>query len=235
MSRFAEEYELFYWPGMSGRGEVVRMLFAASGVTWKDNLDRNSVMFHRNYQNQGNIGFAPPYIQDQSNGLVLAQLPAILQYVGEKHGLAPPDAAGKAAAMAHALTIADLWDGIYNCTKSFTDNKEEAPTRAFIGNRVKHFFKFFNEVLRRNGGMFMCGGRITYADIFFFQTLEGFAHGFPRAYRTLTDTFPHVYSYHNQILTQCPRLAEYMQGPKRIPFDKDVFFRKYPELNVDIN
>ncbi len=244
MSRFAEQYELFYWSGLPGRGEVVRMTMAAAGVSWKDTLSNEAVMFHRKFQNQGNVGFAPPYIQDQSNGLVLAQLPAILQYIGEKHGLSPSDPASKAVAMNVTLTIADIWQGFHDChhpvsiASRFEVQRDEAIayTKRFIGGRIKQFFVYFNELLKRNGGRFLCGGtRIAYCDIFMFQTLEGLAYAFPRAYRTLTDMHPLLYAYHNNIVSTCPRLAEYLEGPRRIAFNQQGIFRKYPELNIDIN
>lgn len=243
MSSFAEDYELFYWPGLPGRGEVVRMVLAAAGVSWRDNLSVEAVMFHRTFKNQGNLGFAPPYIQDQSNGLVLAQLPAILQLLGEKHGLAPADPAGRAAIMSHCLSIADMWQGFHDChhpvsaALSYEEQKAAALeyTKRFIGGRVKQFFNFFNQLLNRNGRKFLCGGRnISYVDIFMFQTLEGLAYAFPRAYRSLTDEFPLLHAYHNNIVDTCPRLAQYLKGPRRIQFNENGIFRKYPELNVDI-
>ena len=238
MSNFAEQYELFYYGSLSGRGEIIRVVFAAAGVTWKENSNMDSIMFHRNYRNQGNIGFAPPYIQDQSNGLVLAQTPAILQYIGEKHGLAPLDSEGRAVALAQALTIADVWAEVEQFTLKYRDDKEGciAKAKTFLGDRAKQFFGYFNEILRRNNGMLCRDDILTYVDVFLFLTLEAFAFSFPKAYRTLTDMFPLVYRFHNHLPLKSPGLAEHMRGPKRVHFNDgwDMFW-KCPDFNFDVN
>lgn len=59
-----DEWQLFYWPGMPGRGEFVRLIFEEAGVKYTEVSDPKIIMGDI-IQGQGDFypHFAPPMIK----------------------------------------------------------------------------------------------------------------------------------------------------------------------------
>jgi glutathione S-transferase len=105
-------YELFYWPGLQGRGEFVRLTLEEAGVAYRDVAKEGSVG-----EAAGDIAaglgnadiatppFGPPFLKHGK--LVIGQTAAILLYLGDRHGLAPKTEAGRLWTHQLQLTIAD--------------------------------------------------------------------------------------------------------------------------------
>lgn len=82
-------YDLWYWPGIQGRGEFVRLALEAGGIAYRDRAREDGVeaLIADMAARSGRTPFAPPYLA--SEGLVIAQVANILMFLGERHDLAP--------------------------------------------------------------------------------------------------------------------------------------------------
>src|SRR2546427_3485350 len=85
------KYELYYWPGIQGRGEFIRLALEEAGADYTDVARRpesegggeTALMAFLERGDIPHPPFAPPFLKD---GDV-----AILLYLGDRHGLAPRD------------------------------------------------------------------------------------------------------------------------------------------------
>src|SRR3979411_2210630 len=101
-------YELYYWPGIQGRGEYVRLALEEAGADYADVArERGSgAMMKMMEARTGTPPFAPPFLK--SGKLVIGQTANILLYLGSRHGLAPKLEAGRLWVHQLQLTIADF-------------------------------------------------------------------------------------------------------------------------------
>jgi glutathione S-transferase len=103
-------YELYYWPGIQGRGEFVRLALEAAGADYVDvareagGMDR--MMDLLDSPDCEHPPFAPPFLK--AGRLLIGQAANILLFLGEREGLAPNAEAGRLWAHQLQLTIADL-------------------------------------------------------------------------------------------------------------------------------
>jgi glutathione S-transferase len=238
-------YELYYWPEIPGRGEFVRLVLEEAGVAYRDvgREERaqgggvDAVLAFYEGRNEGHPVFAPPVLKH--GDLVLAQTAAICHFLGRRHGLAPGDEAGDAHALELELTIADLVAEVHDThhpissSLYYEDQKNAAKQRAkhFVTERLPRFLAYFERVLQRNGGEVLVGARVTHADLSLFQTLEGLAYAFPRAYARVSAKTPAVCAFAERVRAR-PRIAAYLASDRRMPFNQQGIFRHYPELDT---
>ena len=86
-------YELYYWPGIQGRGEFVRLALEEAGASYIDmarepNAEATLIAFLER-TDLAHPSFAPPFLKD--GHVLVGQTAAILLYLGDRHGLAPKD------------------------------------------------------------------------------------------------------------------------------------------------
>src|ERR1700744_5585843 len=107
--RHAMRYELYYWDGIQGRGEYVRLALEEAGADYVD-VARESggteKMMRLMAAKSGTPSFAPPYLK--AGKLVIGQTANILLYLGERHDLAPKTEGGRLWTHQLQLTISDL-------------------------------------------------------------------------------------------------------------------------------
>ncbi len=107
------DYTHYYWP-IPFRGQFVRATLARIGATWdeatmddifelKDSAPANQLVPH----------MGPPVLTDHGTGVSLSQMPAILGYLGHKHGLIPHDPERTALT---DKVVADANDVLYEMT-----------------------------------------------------------------------------------------------------------------------
>ncbi|NYZ12819.1 glutathione S-transferase [Azospirillum sp. RWY-5-1] len=235
-------YELFYWPGLQGRGEFVRLAFEAVGAAYTDvartpgGEERMAALLDG--PDQTTPPFAPPFLRD--GDLVIAQVAAILQHVGPALGLVPDDAAGRIWTHQIQLTIADAvaeaHDTHHPIASSlyYEDQTAEAArrTRHFREERIPKFLGWFETVLARNptGPAHLAGDRLTYADTSLFQLVEGLRYAFPNTMRRGEGAWPRVTALRDRVAA-VPGIAAYLRSERRIPFNEYGIFRHYPELD----
>src|SRR6516164_4399329 len=234
-------YELYYWAGIQGRGEFVRLALEEAGAEYLDVARQaggeEQMMRLLGRPSVEHLPFAPPFLK--AGELIIAQTANILLYLGPHHGLAPADEAGRLWVHQLQLTIADLVDEVHDTHHPiasalyYEDQREEARARAadFVKSRAPKYLGYFERALERNkaGARHLVGGELTYPDLSLFQIVAGMRYAFPRAMTRLTPRHPWVVALHNQVASR-PRIAAYLASERRIPFNQHGIFRHYPEL-----
>jgi glutathione S-transferase len=232
-------YELYYWPGIQGRGEFVRLALEEAGADYVDVARRKGGirrMLHLlSAKRLEHPPFAPPFLK--AGPLVVGQTANILLFLGARHGLAPAGEAGRLWVHQLQLTIADLVAEAHDthhpiaASLYYEDQKAEArrAAKAFIAERMPKFLGYFERVLERNG-KFLAGRKLSYADLSLFQVVEGLRYAFPRVMKKIAKKVPLVVALHDRVAAR-PRIAAYRASKRRIPFNEDGIFRHYRELD----
>ena len=217
-------YALYYWPGIQGRGEFVRLALEDAGAAYADiaRQPRGEARMMRLVGPRG--AFAPPALKD--GRLLLFQTANILHYLGPRLGLAPRLEAGRARLLQQQLTIADWLAEVHDTHHPvashlyYEDQKREARRRAkeFLAVRLPKYLRYFAAVK----------GEVTYVHLSLFQMVEGLRYAFPNAMRRLE---PDGLAALHERVAKRRRLAAYLASPRRIPFNQEGIFRHYPELD----
>lgn len=104
------DYTLVYWP-IPFRGHFARFVLAHAGATW-DETGYDEVIAQKSLPvaEQPYPFMAPPLLVDHADGRRLSQLPAILMFLGRRHGLTgEPDRALR--------LICDAMDVLFEITR----------------------------------------------------------------------------------------------------------------------
>ena len=233
-------YELYYWPTIQGRGEFIRLALETAGADYLDVARGEGGMptMMALMQNASRPPFAPPFLKDGE--LLIAQVADILLHLGPKLGLAPSDEAGRLWTHQIQLTITDLVAEVHDTHHPiasglyYEDQKPEAKRRTddFLEHRAPKYLGWFETVLARNpdGPGHLVGGALSYADLSLFQVVEGLRYAFPKAMKRFETTVPKLVALHDAVATT-PKLKAYLASPRRIPFNEQGIFRRYPELD----
>jgi glutathione S-transferase len=235
-------YDLYYWPGIQGRGEFVRLALEASGAPYRDVArapgGTRAMMALMGEPSLARPPFAPPFLVDGE--VMLAQAANILFYLGPKLGLAPAAEADRLFVHQLQLTVTDLVAEAHDVHHPvggnlyYEDQKPESLRRAegFRKERIGKYLGYFERVANANpaksGGL--VGAGLTYADLSVFQVVEGLSYAFPRAMAKGRANWPAVLALHNRVAGLEP-IAAYLASDRRIPFNEDGIFRHYPELD----
>jgi len=236
-------YELYYWPGIQGRGEFVRLALEEAGADYVDVARRPgeggapALMKLLNSPRLGQPPFAPPFLK--AGRLVIGQTANILFYLGSRHGLAPKAEAGRLWVHQLQLTVTDFVLEIHDThhplgpSLYYQDQKGPAKKRTgeFWKDRVPKYLGYFERVLDSNGGHYLTGRRLTYADLSLFQIVEGLRYAFPRRMKTFERDIPGLVDLHDRIAAR-PNIKTYLASRRRIAFNEDGIFRHYRELDV---
>ena len=236
-------YELYYWPGIQGRGEFVRLALEEVGAEYIDVArGRGGIAAMQRLMDGAAVArppFAPPFLKD--GDVLIAQTANILFYLGRRHGLAPRDEAGRLWAHQLQLTIADVVDEAHDVHHPiasglyYEDQQAEAkrPAADFIASRIPKYLAYFERLLERNpqGDRHLVGRRVSYCDLSLFQLVAGLRYAFPRAMMQLEPHIAQVAALHDRIAAR-PRIATYLKSTRRLAFNEQGIFRHYPELDA---
>src|SRR5512144_3067084 len=100
MAKRAAKVELYYWPGIQGRGEFVRLLLEEAGADYVDVAQKPSglaAMFRfLGGEEPGALPFAPPFVK--VGRTVVSQTANVLAFLAPRFGLVPADEALRAEA-----------------------------------------------------------------------------------------------------------------------------------------
>jgi glutathione S-transferase len=235
-------YELYYWAEIQGRGEFVRLALEEAGADYEDVARRPGGETEMLRLMQSGAGahppFAPPFLK--AGDLVIGQTANILLYLGDRHGLAPKDEAGRLWAQQLQLTIADFVDEVHDThhpiasSLYYEDQREAAAARSadFRARRMPKYLGYFENVLARNpsGDGHLIGSEVGYPDLSLFQIVAGLRYAFPRRMAALEPHHKRVVALHDRIAAR-PQIAAYLASARRIPFNQSGVFRHYPELD----
>jgi glutathione S-transferase len=207
-------YELFYWPGIQGRGEFVRLALEDAGAPYRNRMPGKSA------------AFAPPYLK--AGRLVVSQTANILFYLGPRLGLAPKNEGARLELHGLQLTIADWLAEVHDthhpiaASLYYEEQRREATRRTsvFLAERLPKFLHYFERATP---------GKFSYVHLSLFQMIEGLRYAFPRAMKK--QRYPNLRRIHAAVAAR-PRLAAYLASGRRIPFNEQGIFRHYPELDL---
>jgi glutathione S-transferase len=233
-------YQLYYWPGIQGRGEYVRLALEEAGADYADVARTGSgmgAMAKMMETGKGTPPFAPPFLK--AGKLVIGQTANILLYLGSRHGLAPKAEAGKLWVHQLQLTIADLvleiHDTHHPLGPSLYYEDQRAPakkrTEEFWNERVPKYLGYFEELVQANGGAYVTGRRLTYADLSLFQIVAGLRYAFPKRMKAFERKIPGLVELHDRVAAR-PNIKAYLESDRRIAFNEEGIFRRYKELDV---
>jgi glutathione S-transferase len=234
-------YELFYWPGIQGRGEFVRLALEEAGADYVDVARTPGGMreMTKLMRPEGGLRlapFAPPFLR--SGELVVAQTANILAWLAPRHGLVPRDEASRTLALEIQLTIADVVQEAHethhpiDVALYYEDQKRQALERAagFVRARIPKFLRWLEGAIASSGGPWLLGADFSYVDLSAFQLVEGLSYAFPNAMRRVSRTIPRLRELRTRVAER-PRIAAYLASDRRIAFNEDGIFRHYPALD----
>jgi glutathione S-transferase len=239
-------YELYYWPGIQGRGEFVRLALEQAGAEYldvalvPDEADGGVPAMMKFLDGPGvaRPPFAPPFLK--AGRLVIGQTANILLFLGPRLDLAQRDRSGRLWTHQLQLTLADfiveihdthhpIGGGIY-----YEEQKAEARRRSrdFLAHRLPKFLGYFERVIERNphSDKWLSGSRLTYVDLSMAQVVAGLRYAFPAASGKALRACPRLRALHDEVFAHA-RIKRYIASGRRLAFNNDDIFRRYPELD----
>jgi glutathione S-transferase len=140
MRRRPVRYALYYWNGIQGRGEFVRLALEEAAADYVD-VCRNAggedaMMALLEAKTVTRPPFAPPFLK--AGRQLIGQTANILLFLGPRHRLAPADDAGRLWTHSLQLTIADLVNEVHDSHHPlgagmyYEEQRREAKKRAAI-------------------------------------------------------------------------------------------------------
>jgi glutathione S-transferase len=240
-------YELYYWPGIQGRGEFVRLALEEAGARYRDvallppSKGGGPAAVARVLKSRGvrRPPYAPPVLK--AGRRLIAQTANILLFLGGRLKLAPADEAGKLWAHQLQLTILDFYVEIFDTHHplgdgyAYEEQKAAARrrTRDFLGVRLPKFLGYFERVVALNGvrDPWMVGRRLGYVDLSMAQVIAGLRYAFPSNSDKALRERPRLCALHDAVFDR-PRITRYLASGRRTPFNNEDLFRHYPELDL---
>ena len=232
-------YELYYWSGIPGRGEFVRLALEDAGAGYDDVARESGGMQQMLAIMRGDDKrppYAPPFLK--AGRLTIAQVANILFWLGPRLKLAPADEAGRLWLHQLQLTVTDFVKEIHDThhplgsSLYYEDAKPEAKryTLNFLKERAPKYLGYFESVLSRCGGPWLLGRKVSYGDLSMFQLIEGLRYAFPQAMKRLERKLPGLAGVHDRVAER-KNIAAYLASERRIAFNESGIFRRYPELD----
>ena len=241
-------FDLYYWPGIQGRGEFVRLALEEADAAYRD-------MARLPASQGGGIGamqrllegtrvphasFAAPFLV--AGKLLVGQVANILLFLGDRLGLDPSSQAGRLWTHQLQLTIADFVLEVHDthhpiASALYYEQQKTAARRRskdFLDTRMPKFLNYFETVLRTNKRRtpWMVGARLTYVDLSMAQVIAGLRFAFPRSCARTLRSYPRLQALHEAVFER-PRIKRYVASGRRIPFNNDGIFRHYPALDLN--
>ena len=198
-------YELYYWPGIQGRGEFVRLALEAAGAPYVDVARERGAgrgvkgMTAKLEGGAPQTPFAPPFLRDGE--IVVSHVANILHYLGPKLGLAPQGRGRshfrpRPSAHDHRFRRPRFTTRIIRSRPtSISRTRRRRPRRApqpSFSTACPKYFGYFERVLSDNpaGPAHSVGDKLTTVDLSLFQVWEGMAYAFPHAFADAGKLYP---------------------------------------------
>jgi glutathione S-transferase len=239
-------YELYYWPGIQGRAEFIRLALEEGGARYRDIAlvpesrggGVRAILTMLEARGQERPPFAVPVLK--AGRQLIAQTPNILLFLGGRLRLAPADEAGRLWAHQLELTLLDLYQEIFHSHHplgdgyAYEEQKAAARrrTKDFLKVRLPKFLSYFERVLgvNRAHAPWMVGARLSYVDLSAAQMIAGLRYAFPLASGRALRTRPRLRALHEAVFAR-PRIARYLASGRRLDFNNEDLFRHYPALD----
>ena len=186
------DYSLYYWP-VPFRGQFVRGVLAYAGKTWTEHdAAAISQLMSGKVAHMPVPFMGPPLLIDKKADVAIAQMPAIMLYLGETLALMPATPALRAMTLKIVNDANDVIDEITldGGSKMWTTARWQA-----FGPRLVRWMSFWEETGRRHGltatAGFLLGGEVPgIADIVTAILWSTLADRFGRIETLLDDEAP---------------------------------------------
>jgi glutathione S-transferase len=161
------DYELYYW-SVPFRGQFVRAVLAFAGKAWDEAGDAAIAGLMEGPVKKMPVPFmGPPLLVDRKAGLAIAQMPAIVLYLGETLNLLPQTPALRAMTLKIVCDANDVIDEI--TLQGGMQMWTEKRWQEFVP-RLKKWMCFWEETGRRHGlkadsGFLLGGDKPGIADV----------------------------------------------------------------------
>ena len=241
-------FDLYYWPGIQGRGEYVRLALEEGEAPYRDMArlaaaQGGGIGAMQRLLEGGRVAhasFAPPFLV--SGKLMIGQVANILLFLGDRLGLVPSSQAGRLWTHQLQLTIADLVVEVHDthhpiASALYYEQQKAAARRRskdFLDSRMPKYLDYFETVLKTNKRRtpWMVGASLTYVDLSMAQVIAGLRFAFPKASERRLRSYPRLQALHDAVFER-PRIRRYVASGRRIPFNNDGIFRHYPALDLN--
>ena len=232
-------YQLWYWPGIPGRGEFVRLALEAADIEYEDMARKKGAeaLAEDLASRTGFKPFAPPYLVTNDD-LCIGQTAHILAFLADRHDFGGGELEIDLSLIQLQLDVTDLVAEVHavhhpiSGSLYYQEQMDAAYEAAqhFRDNRIPKFLDHFEQALEAEGGPFMLGERWTHADTSLFQVIEGLDYMFPNHMRTLD--YPRL-ELCRQAVMEIEGIEAYLASDRRLEFNEDGIFRHYPELDSE--
>lgn len=186
------DYDLYYW-SVPFRGQFVRAILAYAGKTWTEGGDANiSELMGGPVKDMPVPFMGPPLLIDNKAGFAIAEMPAVVLYLGETLDLMPATPALRALTMKIVNDANDVIDEI-----TLNGGREmwtEERWLEFVP-RLQKWMSFWEETGRRHGlkadsGFLLSGEGPGVADVVTATLWSTMADRFRRIETILEDAAP---------------------------------------------
>src|SRR5271154_2730094 len=188
------DYDLYYW-SVPFRGQFVRAVLAYAGKTWKEAGDAAiSELMEGPVKDMPVPFMGPPLLVDKKAAFAVAQMPAIILYLGETLDLMPATSALRALTM---KIVNDANDVIDEITLDGGRAMWTKKTGGVFAPRLKKWMSFWEEIGLRHGlkadSGFLLGGKAPgIADIVTATLWSTMTERLPKIGAILDETAPMV-------------------------------------------
>ncbi|WP_420137331.1 glutathione S-transferase [Sphingomonas sp.] len=202
------DYELYYW-SVPFRGQFVRAVLAFADKSWDEPGDAAIAKLMEAPVTSMPVPFmGPPLLIDKAADFAIAQMPAIILYLGETLDILPGDPASRAITMKIVNDANDVIDELTldGGRQMWTPERWDA----FVP-RLRKWASFWEETGRRHGlkadsGFLLGGDQPGVADIVTATLWTTMADRFPRINEIVQEAAPHTMALSRRVAA-LPRLA----------------------------
>ena len=203
------DYELYYW-SVPFRGQFVRAVLAHAGKSWTEAGDEAiGKLMEGKVKNMPVPFMGPPLLIDKKADVAIAQMPAIILYLGETLDLMPATPALRALTMKIVNDSNDVIDEItqHGGREMWTAKK----WRAFVP-RLEKWMSFWEETGRRHGltknaGFVLGGDAAGIADVITATLWTTMSDRFPPIAALLEENAPRIAALAQRVSAH-PKLAK---------------------------
>lgn len=232
-------YQLWYWPGIPGRGEFVRLALEAAEIEYEDmGREKGAEALVADLQSRSGIRpLAPPYLVVDDD-LCIGQTAHILAFLADRHDFGAGELETDLQLIQLQLDVSDMVAEVHNVHHPiagalyYQDQMDAAYEAAqnFRAHRMPKYLDHFEQALAEHGGPFVLGESWTHVDTSLFQLMEGLDYMFPNRMRELD--YPRL-ELCRQAVMEIDGIEQYLASDRRLPFNENGIFRHYPELDSE--
>lgn len=192
-----------------GRAEIIRLIFAEAGVEFDDVRFRPSLNALEDFQAFKQNNEVPfdqvPILEIE--GMVLAQSQAIIRYIARKYGLTGASEEENALCDMISCGTEDLRQKLTNVIFLNCEKARDQQMKAFQEEVLPQWAAFFERLLKKNGGEWFVGKKLTYSDLAVYDCLSTIRLRVPGC---LGKEFETLRAHHARV-ESLPNIAEWLR------------------------